>query len=280
MAVDEAERHSSTCPDIRSKRDLTTLSEAEEYGTGKFLRSIFTYIDKDNAVWFGEAPGIQKYDLTVEILKRELRRIPDEKIYPLHDKMMSVVAPDQIEQQNYYIKRPKAWCAGNEYMLKLLPRILFEEAEILEFLNQDQHRHPNIIRYHGCTVKRGRITGLALKKYDVMLQNRYQYVPRNLDVAVCMGGIRAGVKHLHSLGLAHNDLNPTNIALDAEDNPVILDFGSCKKFGEELISAGTPGWIDEDYTTSAPQHDIIAIGKIEAWLGEENQKRGSDHNRE
>lgn len=280
MAVDEPERHSSTCPDIRSKRDLTTLSEVEEYETGKFLRSSFAYIDKDNTVWFGEVPGIRKYDLTVEILKRELRRIPDEKIYPLHDKRMSVVASDQIEQQNYYIKRPKVWCAGNEYELKLVPRMLFEEAEILEFLNHDQHRHPNIIRYHGCTVKRGRITGLALEKYDVMLQYRYQNVPRDLDVAVCMDGIRAGVKHLHSLGLAHNDLNPTNIALDAEDNPIILDFGSCKKFGEELISAGTPGWIDEDYTTSAQQHDIIAMGKIEAWLREENQKRRSDHIRE
>jgi len=95
-----------------------------------------------------------------------------------------------------------------------------------------------------------------------------------------MDGIRAGVKRLHSLGLAHNDLNPTNIALGAEDNPAILDFGSCKKFGEELVSAGTPGWIDEDYTTSAQQHDIVAIGKIEAWLREENQKRCSDHNRE
>ncbi|KAH8693323.1 kinase-like domain-containing protein [Phaeosphaeriaceae sp. PMI808] len=238
MAVDGTERHSSTCPDIRSKRDLTTLSEAEEYGTGKFLRSIFTYIDKDNTVWFGEVPRIRKYDLTVEILKRELRRIPNEKIYPLHNKMIS-------------------------YMLKLLPRILLEEAEILEFLNQ--HRHPNIIRYYGCTVKHGYITGLALEKYDVMLQNR-----RNVDVAVCMDGIRAGVEHLHSLGLAHNDLNPTNIALDAKDNPIILDFGSCKKFGEELISAGTPSWVDEDYTTSAQQHDIIAMGKIEAWLREEN----------
>ncbi len=278
MAADRAEQQSSTCADIRSKRDLTTLAEAEEYGTGKFLRSIFTYIDKDSTVWFGEAPGIRKYDLTVEILKRKLRRIPNEKIYPLHDKTMSVIASD--EQQNYYIKRPKASCAGNEYMLKLLPRMLFEEAEILEFLNQDQHRHPNIIRYHGCTVTCGRITGLALTKYDVMLQYRFEDVARDLDVAVCMDGIRAGVEHLHSLGFAHNDLNPTNIALDAEDNPVILDFGSCKKFGEELVSAGTPGWIDEDYTTSALQHDIIAMVKIEAWLKEENQKKCSIHSRD
>jgi len=39
-----------------------------------------------------------------------------------------------------------------------------------------------------------------------------------------MDGIRAGVEHLHSLGLAHNGLNPTNIAVNTEDNPIQLDF--------------------------------------------------------
>ena len=88
-----------------------------------------------------------------------------------------------------------------------------------------------------------------------------------------MDGIRAGVRHLHSLGLAHNDLNPSNVALDGDGNPIILDFGSCKKFGEELISGGTCGWVDEDYSTSAQHHDEIAMGKIEAWLREMKAKR-------
>ncbi|KAF2756789.1 hypothetical protein EJ05DRAFT_78399 [Pseudovirgaria hyperparasitica] len=276
MAVHEVEFNLSTHPEIRSVRDLTTRGEIEDYETGKFLRSFFSYIEKDGTVWYGELPGVRKYYLTVEILQRELRKIPDEKIYPLYDERISIVASDELERQNYYIKRPKVSCAGNEYTLKLIPRMLLEEAEILEFLGKDQHRHPNIIKYHGCTVKRGRITGLALEKYDVMLQYRFQDDPRDLDIAVCMDGLRAGIEHLHSLGLAHNDLNPTNIALDTEDNPIILDFGSCKRFGENLISAGTPGWIDEDYTTSAQQHDLIAIGKIEAWIREENKKRHSD----
>lgn len=56
-----------------------------------------------------------------------------------------------------------------------------------------------------------------------------------------MDGIRAGVEHLHSLGFAHNDLNPMNIALDGDDNLIILDFGSCRRFGEQVLSAGTYG---------------------------------------
>ena len=57
-----------------------------------------------------------------------------------------------------------------------------------------------------------------------------------------------------------------NIAFDKEDNPIILDFRSCKKFGEQLISAGTPGWIDEYFTESARQNDESALRKLEGWL--------------
>ncbi|KAH8714801.1 kinase-like domain-containing protein [Phaeosphaeriaceae sp. PMI808] len=264
MLIEQPQAESVLCPDIRSKRDLTTLSEVTDYETSKFLRSTFTYVNKEGIAWFGRVPGIRKYDLSVEDLKRELRRIPDEKIYPLHT-WMSVVP--EVDQKNLFIKRPKISCADNEYEVKLVPQMLFEEAEILEFLKQ--HHHPNIVNYHGCTVNRGYITGLALERYEVILQYRYEDVPHDLDIAACMNGIRAGVRHLHSLGLAHNDLNPTNIALDNNDNPIILDFGSCKKFGEELLSGGTYGWIDEDYSTSAPRHDKSAMDKIEAWLVEE-----------
>lgn len=152
----------------------------------------------------------------------------------------------------------------DEEAAKLLPRILLEEAEILQFL--EQNPHPNIIRSYGCTVERGQITGIALDKYSVMLQYRREHVPHPLDIGACMRGIRAGIKHLHSLGLAHNDLNPANIAMDGYDNSIILDFGSCKRFGENLLSGGTYGRVDEDYTSSAPHHDEVAIGKIEAWL--------------
>lgn len=53
-----------------------------------------------------------------------------------------------------------------------------------------------------------------------------------------------GVSHLHSLGVAHNDLNPRNILLDENDRPVIFDLGSCKAFGEKLTEGGIPKWND------------------------------------
>ncbi|KAF1962572.1 hypothetical protein CC80DRAFT_163276 [Byssothecium circinans] len=268
MDMEQEPVDSVPCPDIHSRKDLYALGEGEVIETGEVIYSYFAYVDEKDVAWVGQMPGVRKYDLTVEILKRELKRIPDEKIYPLHT-WMTVVS--EAERKNLYIKRPKFTRVSYEPEAELIPRIVFEEAATLEFLNQ--HPHPNIVKYHGCTVNRGRITGLALEKYDVILQYRYEDVPHDLDIAACMDGIRAGVKHLHSLGYAHNDLNPMNIAIDKDDNPIILDFGSSRKFGEQLLTGGTYGWVDEDYTTSAQHHDESAMDKIEAWLKEEKRKR-------
>jgi len=274
--IEQAQANALLRPNGLSKRDLTSLSEVTDYETGEFLRSTFTYVDEEDIVWAGRAPGIRKYDLTTDDLRRELRLIPDEKIYPLHAQVSVVSGADP---KKLFIKRPKMACADNEYELKLVPQMMLEEAKVLEVLKQ--HPHRNLVRYYGCTINRGRITGLALERYEIILQYRYEDVPHELDVTACMSGIRAGVKFLHSLGLAHNDLNPTNIALDSNDNPIILDFGSCKKFGEELVSGGTYGWIDEVYTTSAQRHDESAMHKIETWLIKErdNRARGIEHKR-
>ena len=105
----------------------------------------------------------------------------------------------------------------------------------------------------------------------MILQYRFRDDFRELDVLACMRSLRAKIEHLHSLGYAHNDLNPINVAMDKDDQPVILDFGSCGKFGETLLSGGTPGWIDDDFSTSAVRQDLSALRRLEAWL-EENQK--------
>ncbi|KAF2245113.1 hypothetical protein BU26DRAFT_522230 [Trematosphaeria pertusa] len=256
-------------PGIRSKRDLTALCEVWDSETGAFRRSTFAYLDGHDNAWFGQTPGIRKYDLTVEVLGRHLEKIPDEKIYPLATPLINTVS--EADRKNLFIKRPKLLCLDNEEETALLPQMLLEEAEILEFLKRNHH--PNLVKYYGCTVNRGRITGIALEKHAMVLQYRYEDDPRDLDITVCMNGIRAAVRHLHSLGLAHNDLNPMNIALDGNDSPIVLDFGSCKRFGEQLLSAGTAGWVDESYSISAQRHDESAIDKIEAWLTRERDAR-------
>ncbi|KXT15302.1 hypothetical protein AC579_2804 [Pseudocercospora musae] len=236
--------------DIRSKRDLTVLCEVEDAETGAFLRST--------------------YDL-----QRTLKRVPDEQIYPKATPSISILPQYRKDEKNLYIKRPQLAGCDDAEIAALLPGLLLEEARLLEVLKV--HPHPNLIKYHGCTLKNGRISGIALEKHEVLLLYRYEDRSLPFNTTACMDGIRAGVRHLHSLGLAHNDLNPMNILLDKDDQPVIIDFGSCKKFGERLVSAGTPGWIDDEYIISAQENDEAALSKIESWLAARGKRHECGH---
>ncbi|KAK1818779.1 hypothetical protein LTR12_006829 [Friedmanniomyces endolithicus] len=226
--------------DIKSRHDLTDLCEIEDTETGAVLRSTFTFVDVDDIVWFGQVCGVRKYDLTVEDLRQNLQRIRDDTIYPEVMPGLTIIADDGGPEL-LYIKRPKLLCLDDAEETRMIPRLLLEEARILESLKP--FPHPNLVRYHGCMSKRGRIVGIALEKHDIILQSRLEDDPRELDVATYIDSIRAGVAHLHFLGYAHNDLNPMNIALDKNDQPVILDFGSCRKFSDTVVVGRYP-WLD------------------------------------
>src|SRR3954463_3214979 len=107
--------------------------------------------------------------------------------------------------------------------------------------------HPNITRYHGCLVKRDRIVGIVLERYPMTLKHRLENGIGHFNVESCISKITSAVGHLHSLRLAHNDLTPMNVIVDEPDMPVFIHFGSCQPFGCKLITAGTLGWIDEDF---------------------------------
>ncbi|KAK5798648.1 hypothetical protein VI817_004938 [Penicillium citrinum] len=62
-----------------------------------------------------------------------------------------------------------------------------------------------------------------------------------------LDGLRAGILHLHSLGLFHNDINPGNVMLDEDGNFILIDFDSCRHIGEDLKvskTGRTYGWHD------------------------------------
>ncbi|KAF2726691.1 hypothetical protein EJ04DRAFT_480166 [Polyplosphaeria fusca] len=146
----------------------------------------------------------------------------------------------------------------------LLPRLILQEVQILELLRRNPH--PHIIHYHGCLIRRGLIVSIVLYRYPMTLKERLESDMRGFNVERCISEIKSAAKHLHSLGLAHNDLTPMNIMIDENDTSVVIDFGSCQPFGCDLITAGTPGRIDEDFTHSAQDHDEVALHKLQTWL--------------
>ena len=70
----------------------------------------------------------------------------------------------------------------------------------------------------------------------------------------CLHGVEISIRHLHSLGLIHNDINPSNVMIDEDtdkDESIIIYFDSCRPVGESLEEVGrTFEWCDESVQLS------------------------------
>src|SRR5579871_135103 len=210
-------------PHVDSVRDLHPLCEvfSSENGQRVFLRSTFALVTSDYHVYFGQAP-IRKKALSPKDIKKSLKYVPDEEVYPEAPSHITTVSIPV--NGNVYIKGPKLTIYDDVEGTRLLSKLLLQEAETLELVSRNQH--PNLIRYHGCIVERGRIVGLVLDRHLTTLENRLEDGTKSFDTKLCMNCITSAVEHLHAFGLAHNDLTPMNIMVDECDAPIIVDFGS------------------------------------------------------
>ncbi|KAI1753983.1 kinase-like domain-containing protein [Xylaria castorea] len=219
----------------------------------------------DDEYYYAEFPE-RLYREEIDIKKLNIVRIPPEHIWPLADPKFTR-APEPLPATCYH-KRPNLLTyQGTENSHDVFPRTILIEAEACELLRK--HPHPNIARYLGCVIKDGRIKGLCFDKYPVTLGKILDDgTPFNKDR--CMRGIEAGVQHMHDLGLVHNDLNPENIMIDGDD-PIIIDFDSCKLEGEELMKGGTYEW-STDESHSKRSNDHYSLSKIREAIFESGLK--------
>jgi serine/threonine protein kinase len=122
------------------------------------------------------------------------------------------------------------------------------------------------------------LTAICLKKYTSQL-NRAVQAERTgsrpgtlLDRAAILDGISEGLRFLHeTLGLVHNDINPSNIMLDDAGNAVIIDFDSCLAIGQEIGNrkAGTFTWeMKPAPKIATPENDMHGLKLISEFLKE------------
>ncbi|KAF5641856.1 kinase-like domain protein [Fusarium tjaetaba] len=165
----------------------------------------------------------------------------------------------------------------NPWRCALLPRrqgyysqLLLHEAKIYEILRE--HPHPNLGQSLGCVVgEDGRLEGLALLKYKTTLSERAHDISFGLGQREkCIAAIKSVLEHLHSLGLAHNDLSPSNIMFTDKGEPVLLDFDACHPVGTELDKGGHVGdWQGISrvvYKESSTECDLKALEYLDTWL--------------
>lgn len=193
-----------------------------------------------------------------------LELVPPECIYPPFSNSFTI-APE-FNPSEHFLKHPQYAYDDCQPGQTFVADCVLNEITVLEFLKQ--HPHPNIVSYHGCVVKDGLVTQLCLKRYP----RKLKYYKTSVDYQKVVDEITAAVDHLHSLGLAHNDVNPENVCLDDNWNAVLVDFDGCVAFGERLMKGVDLVSPSNEVPVSSKSNDVLGLGTIEEFLEVEDDR--------
>lgn len=204
-----------------------------------------------------------------------LEPVPVECIHPPYQEGCTLAPPFDATQ--HYWKAPSFTyddCRpGNTFVADCV----LNEVAVLERLRNDPH--PNLARYYGCVVEDGRITHICLERYHSNLVDRVcgSAATAKEENSGILDDLSRGVHHLHSLGLAHNDINPYNICIDTDGTAVLIDFDSCLPFGKEL-KKGIYSRANERRPISSKDNDLNAgMGLIRDFLEKDDSPVDSEN---
>ncbi|KAL4755337.1 hypothetical protein BDW72DRAFT_189101 [Aspergillus terricola var. indicus] len=197
---------------------------------------------------------------------QEVKQVPTEDRGPEVNTTWSAV----------YVKTPSLLAYVNGNLEKQIAR----EVETCEILRKNPH--PNIATYYGYIEKHGRVSGLCFKRYTSTLLETVN--PQHLGKVAFLSstrelvrenmisgqeGILAAIKHLHTLGFVHNDINPANITIDEDGTFILIDFDSCRYIGESLRDTETKRthhWHGPSFDISLEKNDFDAFKDLQTWL--------------
>jgi serine/threonine protein kinase len=142
---------------------------------------------------------------------------------------------------------------------KLLDRY-WAEAQLLASL-----QHPNIVTIFDIVRDRG---WLIMELMQANLRDRLQGRQMDLKslkttVAHCLRAL----KYLHSRGVIHGDIKPSNLMIDARKRVKLGDFGLARRVSDEegsLIKGTTkymaPEVVSDEFGEVGPQSDLYSLG--------------------
>ncbi len=138
-----------------------------------------------------------------------------------------------------------------------------------------QLRHPNIIPIYDSGRTDGRmyyameyVRGLPLNEF-ILREN--PGVKQRLQMFLKIG---AALRHAHQRGVIHRDLKPTNVLVNADGEPHLLDFGLAKQgtFSDMTTSLtaqiiGTPAYMSPEQAAGDPsgidvRTDVYSLGVV------------------
>ncbi|KAG8432234.1 hypothetical protein GDO86_016754 [Hymenochirus boettgeri] len=164
---------------------------------------------------------------------------------------------------------------GRFYALK---RILCHEREDRkEALHEvEMHRlfnHPNILRLEAhCIIERGSkweawlllpyVKRGTLWNEVEILRDKNTFMPEDRVVRI-LHGICLGLKAIHDRGFAHRDLKPTNVLLEDNDRPLLMDLGSMNQACIEVTGSRkameVQDWASQRCTISYRSPELFSV---------------------
>ena len=143
------------------------------------------------------------------------------------------------------------------------------EARLLAALD-----HPNVVRVYRCLEANG--TAYMVMHYyqgETLSQRLQRWGKARPDAAwvrKLLVQLLHGLEVVHSHGILHRDIKPTNIYMLADDRPVLLDFGAAQRLEggltkalTEVVSHGFSPlelYTDEQGLSEGPWSDLYSLG--------------------
>ncbi|KAJ4139877.1 hypothetical protein NW768_001224 [Fusarium equiseti] len=125
----------------------------------------FLWMSEDDNVFFGRASTNE--EMTLDDYIKALEPVPDKDLFPELPADTELTIAFNNDEGSYFCKRPDLFQFEPGFDFET-PKQVLGETLIMETLAQNPH--PNIIQYKGCRVKRGRITGIVVDKYEKSLE--------------------------------------------------------------------------------------------------------------
>ncbi|KAK3339781.1 kinase-like domain-containing protein [Lasiosphaeria hispida] len=231
-------------------------------------------VSEEDALYCGSIGG-DRSKHTVEQINAALRKVPSEHVFfplpiPWHIARTPVTVADTWEVEprgGFFLKRPFFPPAADydpeEEGWSMMAVWFTSEVRMLETLSRHP-QHPNIVKYHGCRVRKGRVTGIMLGRCDG--DNLWEHLQsgKTVNKEPFLTALASAVDHLHNVvGIVHNDIQPLNIMVSPDGTPTLVDLGAAEVAGADILSDRPHG-----YPTSRKSRDLAALNKLRTWLDE------------